>query len=261
MRVVKPGLPDVAQITGRHGARSATGPQLASHFRVLGGMRLIAVLAALMVIAATGAAHASAAARTGAVSCPPAHARLIAADAQAVLFEGLDAHGLLKIQGCVQGRHRVSMLGAQSGFSAGGGGGIESERLAGPMVAYDESFLETSPPPSLSRSRWLVVVRDLRTGRVVHKLPTGSTRIPGAVGLGVTRSLVVKSDGATAWIVGDSETQCGAGAQTCNEVHVVDSTGSRIVASAADIDPSSLALTGSRLYWSQGGRAMSAVLN
>ncbi len=45
------------------------------------------------------------------------------------------------------------------------------------------------------------------------------------------------------------------------QVHTVDKTGSHELAFGADIDPYSLALAGSRLYWTQEGKPMSAVLH
>jgi hypothetical protein len=41
----------------------------------------------------------------------------------------------------------------------------------------------------------------------------------------------------------------------------VDKNGSRLLASSTEIDPSSLALAGSTLYWTQGGKSMSSPLN
>jgi len=44
------------------------------------------------------------------------------------------------------------------------------------------------------------------------------------------------------------------------EVRAVDKTGSRLLASGGDIDPTSLALAGSTLYWTQGSLPFSAQL-
>lgn len=99
-----------------------------------------------------------------------------------------------------------------------------------------------------------MVIRDLRTGRIVHRVPTGTPTepTPRYVGLGSAVAIVVKSDGSAAWIVapGTSEYQ----------VHAVDKSGSRVLASGTNIDPHSLALAGSTLYWRQGGKAESATL-
>jgi hypothetical protein len=45
------------------------------------------------------------------------------------------------------------------------------------------------------------------------------------------------------------------------QVHAADTTGSRLLASGANIDPTSLALAGRTIYWMQGGRSFSATLN
>jgi hypothetical protein len=126
----------------------------------------------------------------------------------------------------------------------------------------------------------VVVVRDLRTGRVLHKSPTGSPLRPeaGYVGVGNVVAIVLKGDGAVAWIADDYERSSGAG--TANEavyfdVEAVDRTGSRLLASGTAVDPSSLslavgatnvgyhsaALMGSLLYWTEGGTPASAVLH
>jgi hypothetical protein len=115
----------------------------------------------------------------------------------------------------------------------------------------------TFPPPA-GFQEWKVVVENLRTGRVLHKVPTG-TSSPGAVGIGPVVSLVVKSDGAVAWIVENEIPARHVPAEY--EVHAVDKTGNRLLASGSDIDPHSLALAGSTLYWTQGGKPMSAPLN
>ncbi|HEY3760058.1 MAG TPA: hypothetical protein VGL37_09865 [Solirubrobacteraceae bacterium] len=99
-------------------------------------------------------------------------------------------------------------------------------------------------------------MRNLRTGRVVREVPTGTPATPNksVVGIGPTTSILVKDDGAVAWIV---ET----GFPTTYQVHAIDSNGSRVVASGSDIDPSSLALAANTIYWTAGSTAMSAPLN
>jgi hypothetical protein len=68
--------------------------------------------------------------------------------------------------------------------------------------------------------------------------------------------LVLKNDGAVAWIAG-----FGCPAQTkLLEVHALDAAGERLLASGADVAPESLALAGSRLYWTQADKPFSAPL-
>ena len=77
-------------------------------------------------------------------------------------------------------------------------------------------------------------------------------------GPGFTSAIVVKTDGAVAWIV-EYPVEGGA---TNYEVHALNETGApRLLASATNIGPTSLALAGSNLYWSQGGQAASALLD
>jgi hypothetical protein len=73
-------------------------------------------------------------------------------------------------------------------------------------------------------------------------------------GIGPITSLVVKPDAAVAWIVNTDEENGGY------QVHAADKTGPRVLATGADIAPGSLALAGSTLYWTQGGRPFSGVL-
>jgi len=207
----------------------------------------VTVLAGVSATATATAAHAS---HKASPKCPPAHEEVIAADPQAVIYKTPESEErLLNISACAYS-HRPYVLGRKAAFGPGGGGGIQDETLAGPIVAYEESHLFEG-----GRDEYVIVVRDLRIGRVIHKVPTAETRFPGDVGNGGATDLVVKSDGAIAWIV---ET---ANEPTTTEVHAIDRTGSRLLASGAAIDPHSLALAGSTLYWTQGGKPASDVLN
>jgi hypothetical protein len=190
----------------------------------------------------------------------PAHARVLLADAQAQVFEAPES-GLTgpyrprEIDGCAYGHHRVSVLGEPLGLpDPQGSQGVSRETLAGAIVAYEFS----SEPGFGSRGGGaaLVVVRDLRSGRVLHKVPTGTPSVPGpGIGLGPALSLVVKSDGAVAWIA-------RAGPRTgYYQVHALDGSGDRLLATGQSIDPNSLALAGSTLYWTQEGKPFSAALN
>jgi hypothetical protein len=103
----------------------------------------------------------------------------------------------------------------------------------------------------------VVVVRELCSGRVLHETLTGTkvTPEPATEGLGTVVALVVKSDGSTAWIVATDAENGGY------QVHAVDKTGSRTLATSSAIAPGSLALAGSTLYWTQGEQPMSATLD
>jgi hypothetical protein len=132
--------------------------------------------------------------------------------------------------------------------------------LAGPILAYEESsttLTRYSTPGEHYVSEWHVIVRDLRTGRVLHKVPTGpseSTPEARLVGAGPASIVVAKRDGAVAWI---TET---AQLPHSYQVHAVDRTGARLLAVGSDIRPRSLTLARSTLHWTQGRKLFSAVL-
>ncbi len=111
----------------------------------------------------------------------------------------------------------------------------------------------------------LVVVRDLHTGKTRHRVPSGPLDSPEEVGVGPLTALIVKSDGAVAWVVESRfEPSAVANGMTSGHeytVYALDKTGERQLAVGTDIAPESLALKGSTLYWTQAGKASSAVLN
>jgi hypothetical protein len=198
--------------------------------------------------------------KPAAKKCPSGHLHLVVADAQAevyVLPERSGPHGGYEpeaIYGCAYAQGHAYALGPL-GFpwagSSSGGGGTAREVLAGTILAYEQSSISYGRG---TRSSWLVFVRDLRSGKVLHEVPTGTSSPPNPllVGAGFTSVIVVKSDGAVAWIT--------EGAFT-DEVHAVDATGSRVLASGPGIERFSLALAGSTLYWTQGGMPFSAPLD
>ncbi len=222
-------------------------------------VRLVSVIVVAMVgtCSVTTVAEAARAVRHVAPRCPGAHEKVVIANAQAVVYQAPFPREERKgIYACVYGR-RSYLLGSRASSGTGGAFGVYSETLAGSVVAYEdeESFTE-------GRARFVIAVRDLRTGRVIREAPTAEAQTPGDVGKGSARSLVVKSDGAVAWIVETvgGPTVGGIGPPTMYEVRAVDKTGSRLLASGGDIDPLSLALAGSTLYWTQGGQPFSAQL-
>jgi hypothetical protein len=132
--------------------------------------------------------------------------------------------------------------------------------LAGTVVAY-ESFL------TAAAERWYVVVRDLGSGRILRHLPTGALLkpTPGNAGVGPIVGLVAKPNGSVAWIAEDFErstpTTSTSEEVRYYDVYASDKSGTRLLASGLDVSPSSLALAGSTLYWTQGGKPASAALN
>jgi hypothetical protein len=189
--------------------------------------------------------------------CPPRHSEVLMRDRQAVVYEGLNAERLYEVFGCAYGAHRAYVFGRKAGFGAAGGGGVARERLAGAIVAYEESLVEESRDESSpGRGRFMLLVRDLRTGRLLHKVPTGPSSRPTEIGAGPAVAIVLKTDGAVAWISG-----ADFGPSSLHEVRAIDKSGNRLLASGLEIDPRSLALKGNTLSWKQGGNLTSASLN
>jgi hypothetical protein len=211
---------------------------------------------------ATQWASAAAPRRKATTKCSSGRSHVVVADAQAQVYEAPESPNLpeyLSVFGCAYGRRKPYVLGIPLGAeSSSGSAGITNEVLAGPIVAYEKSLVQ----PGSGFTSYIVFVRDLRTGRVLRKVPTGPSTIPNPnlVGAGSTTAIVVKSDGAVAWIV-ETFLKSGEKFMVGFEVHAVDSTGNRMLASGPDIERHSLALVGSTLYWTQGGKPMSAVLH
>jgi hypothetical protein len=157
--------------------------------------------------------------------------------------------------------------------SASGINQIQHLALSGTMAAFEH---RSGGAVESTRYEDWVVVRDLRTGRVVYHVPSGAPLHPkaGYVGVGQLVSLVVKSDGAAAWIAEDYERTPLESEHPFFDVETVDDSGSHLLASGEDIDPSSLALsvgasnvgerersvTGTVVYWRKGGVPSSAEL-
>jgi hypothetical protein len=145
--------------------------------------------------------------------------------------------GFLDFYGCAYKAKRSYLFGPMPLIGGGPGNseGVELEALAGVVAAV----------ASVAGG---IEVRDLLNGRVLHAV-YGST-----VGVGTPQALVVKGDGAVAWTMGLT-------LERTYRVYALDKTGLRVLASSSELNPFSLALAGSRLYWRQDGRTMSATLH
>jgi hypothetical protein len=231
-------------------------------------MRRIALfsLLALTAPALAPAAQSATSRRRASPKCPPAHSTEVVADKQAEVYlapRNREYPEDLSVYGCSFRYRRSYVLGPLPqlpGSPGGSGGGVELETLAGPAVAYEEG----SGGPG--GAEYVVNVRDLRNGKVLHSVPTGTYihheppaikegLVQRFVGIGPARAIVVKSDGAVAWIV---QTLPEEGTY---QVHALDGSGSRVLAEGPEIDPSSLALGGSTLYWTQNGKPASTTLH
>ncbi len=162
-----------------------------------------------------------------------------------------------ELLGCAYGGKKRYVLGyPASAGSSSGTGGSRLYTLGGPVVAFEDY----AKIEALTGARFenVLLVRDLHSGKLLHEVPTGTPTTPatnGNVGIGKATAIVVKGDGTVAWIVGV------AGLTPDYQVHALDSAGSRVLASGSDVAPTSLALVGDTLYWTQGGKANSASLN
>lgn len=219
------------------------------------GMKRLATAATTSLVLLLVFSQAADAKPPTAAQCPPAKSHVMLADAQVTLYSVVEPVGLyhdkeVRIYGCAHG-HMPVLLGGIKLCYGSPCGGPERETLAGPLVAYQDGGGGEE-----SRT-YVIVVRNLRTGKVIRRVPTGTLvpAKPSVIGVGPAVAIIAKPDGAVAWIAKTSPVDPEY------QVHAVDSSGSRTLASGTNIGPSSLALAGSTLYWTQNGQAMSAPLN
>jgi hypothetical protein len=207
----------------------------------------IGILAVSSVaVLATASANAASSHHSAPPRCPLGHAHQIAANAQAQLFEGAQPAGI-GVFGCTYGSRRFYLLGNIASFSSQGGGGIEQEKLFGPLAAYEAVRVIESPQEPTEKR--LIIVRDLRNGRIVHRVPTGT---PLGNAPYVIAMVVKTSNGDTAWIVGvDVNTY---------RLNLITKRTRRVLGSGP-INPSSLKIRGSKLYWMEAGTTMSVPLS
>jgi hypothetical protein len=223
----------------------------------------IAMAVAVLVMAPSALAarrHSAAIAR-----CPAVRSHALVADAQAEVYEAATDPKLPEkrgIVGCAYGKGESYFLGIPPTYGAPDGtAGTIRFTLAGPVVAFEVYSITNDEPTDMRVHE--IEVRDLANGRVLHEVPTGESATPqlGDIGVGGASAIVVRGDGAVAWIV---EVDEGAGPRPGEpityQVHAVDKSGSRTLAVGPEIEPDSLALAGSTLYWTEGGKPYSALL-
>jgi hypothetical protein len=226
--------------------------------------RMVIVAISLLAPLSVASADAASFRHKATAKCRLAHPGQLAANPHAQLYVAPESHALpefLGVYGCVYG-HRPAFLGGLSDPSSEGDEGVSHVKLAGFVVAYEEFFIGGYE----GRAERRVVVRNLRSGRVLHRVPDGvsPTHKDGSVGIGNVVSLVVKSDGAVTWTAEDGETISPTNPSVrvpAYEVEAVDASGTRLLASGAEIDPHLLRLAGSMVYWTQGGQSISAKLD
>jgi hypothetical protein len=232
------------------------------------GAYVLATLLLLVAFATTAAARRS----RGAGACPPAHATVLLTDHRAALYTvranrvirfdtgGSLVEPVVETRGCAySGRRSYQLWVEPAGFQTEVKAGIARLALSSTFVAYEQRFDAASrytPEAEEVHEEWHVLVRDLRTGRVLHRVPTAPASHPMWVGDGETTSIVVTSDGSVAWIVRLAH----AGPEEY-EVRALAKTGERVLARGSNIDRYSLALARATLYWTEGGKPFSATLH
>jgi len=144
------------------------------------------VAALLMLLVAASASDASGRGKS-VPECSPLRPHVLVANAQAQVYQvpgaavrGCEIPGSAKIFGRILGHRRAYVLGAAPWGTPEVIGGVFDETLAGPVVAYKRSHEEFEPraESDVVLDSNLVVVRNLRTGRVLHSVPTGTPVTP-----------------------------------------------------------------------------------
>jgi hypothetical protein len=207
--------------------------------------------------------------RTPPPACVPAGAHVLLADRSAAvytihaqhIFGDRSVEAVIQTRACVGARRRSHEIWEEPAVwgLTEIGGGIANLCLSGTVVAYEESFNEATRYTigQEVREEWHVIVRDLRTERVLHRVPTGAAgpAHPKFVGDGGTAAIVVKSDGAVAWVLETVDVP------DRYEVRALDRTGERVLATGSNIAPYSLSLSGRTIHWRQGGKLASSPLS
>lgn len=234
------------------------------HFNLQIGSSVLRLLAALSLVSALAMLHMASADGTSqrpSLRCPPRHVRVLRGDAQAVLY-ATGSREERAVEGCVHGASRAYRVGEPTYCADGSVGfctGITRLTLSGTMVGYEEGGVSEVGEQFIG-AEYVIAVRSLRTGRIIHRAPTGVIRTPrrGFTGVGPATALVVGVDGSVAWIV-DNYEQSKPGL-SYYEVRTIDSHGSRLLDSGSTIQRSSLKLRGDTLSWLQAGERRTAVV-
>lgn len=197
------------------------------------------VLVALVALAACGSSSGMAAP----ARCGPSEARTLAADRVARVYYSGGA-----VYGCTGGGRKSYRLGASARSIREGRVGPVA--LAGAAVAYGLSRFGVDTVSAQ------VVVRNLSDGSRLHSEPA-TIRPPGPEHFQSVAAVVVRADGAVAWI-GQGGSLVRRGGDV--EVGKADAHGRALLDSGSGIDQRSLGLRGSSVTWRHGGATRSARL-
>ncbi|HLY47973.1 MAG TPA: hypothetical protein VKR21_02155 [Solirubrobacteraceae bacterium] len=213
-------------------------------------MRMGCALGAVVI--ATAACGSSTAAPTGstadamtAASCGAHFARTLVANSRARVFvQGGSVYG------CALGHRRVYLLGRSALGVAAGQGRVGAVALGGVDAGYSTTQM------GVDTGSTEVVVRRLDDGRTLHTA-SATTRSLGPESFQTVDALVVKSDGAVAWIASGSSI-----IRHNNEVEVdrIDRRGETTLDRGSGIGARSLRLRQSQLSWRHGNVTRSSRL-
>lgn len=178
-------------------------------------------------------------------ACGPAEAHTLAADGIARVYAMHNS-----VLGCSRHGTRAYLLGQRA--TCLGSARVDPVLVAGQLTAYgsercgvDTGFTE-------------VIVRRLTDGRQLRSAP--ATTPPGVESFQNVGSLVLKRDGALAWI-GSGSSIVGHGRRKI-EVYAANAGGPvRLLDSGVTVRPGSLKLHGSRLTWKHGASLRHAGLS
>jgi hypothetical protein len=133
---------------------------------------------------------------------------------------------------------------------------VGSER-AGPVVVAGDEAAYALERCGVDTGFSAVIVRRFSDGKTLRSDPAITGKL-GVESYSAVDSLVLKPDGAVAWIAtGSSIIRNGAPRR---EVHKDDRTGQALLDSGMSVGPRSLRLRGSRATWKHGGAVRSTTL-
>jgi hypothetical protein len=216
--------------------------------------RLAALVVAVPLLAACGSSPAASASPSGAggaqdtppphpAHCGPGSARTLASSAVARVYVRGSA-----VYGCTVGAQRQYQLGEVSACLVAPR--LEAVAVAGQFAAYGVAKC------GVDTSSAEVLVRRLSDGRTVLD-GAAIANVPGPESFQSVRSIVVRADGAVAWISGVGSLLVHRAA---TEVHRADARGQVLLDSGATIALGSLRLHGSTISWNHGGATRTATL-
>lgn len=176
---------------------------------------------------------------------------LLATREARVFYKDDTKKGVVSEYACLFSRNKRFLLASGDDEPGGSGDNASLERLSsGGYVAFARSHFDDSQRynPSFVGFPWRVVAINLSTGAQLSFAPFTGNPTNATV-----TDLVLASDGSFAWI--------GTSGGT-SEVHRLNSgdANDAVIDSGNDIQTQSLALGGKTLYWTRGGRAVSAQL-